>query len=399
MLTALAANTWPARFTNTATPARGAVARAGVRKLPEIFHSFRIFPFLLFLSTALVSCDPAESEKAAIPKAWHVSTFAGTGGKASTDGKGTDAYFINPISIAQSGATLYVLQQTTDGFIRRVDINNAQVQTIVKGGAGRLGAINGAGTTALFNNAWSISAAGSTLYVADAQNHKIRVVTAGATADATQVRDLAGSGTAGHANGAGNTARFNWPAGVAVSGTTLYVSDYRGHYIRAVNLADPNKTVRDIAGNGTAGAADGTDAAQFNKPWGIATDGTTLYIADRGNHRIRAVTIASGQVRTLAGSTKGYADGAGAAAQFNQPNGVALSGKTLYIADRYNHCIRAVDTTSGVVTTIAGNGKKGRANGIGTAAQFNEPMDLSADGTTLYVAELEGAKIRKLEYR
>ena len=226
------------------------------------------------------------------------------------------------------------------------------------------------------------------------------MVTAGATAAATQVRDLAGSGTAGHENGAGAAAQFNWPAGIAISPdkTTLYVSDYKGHYIRKVLIA--TKAVSDIAGSGRAGDANGTGtAAQFNKPWGIATDGTTLYIADRGNHHIRAVTIASGQVRTLAGSTKGYADGAGAAAQFNQPNGVALSGKTLYIADRYNHCIRAVDTTSGVVTTIAGNGKKGRANGIGTAAQFNEPMDLVADGTTLYVADLEGAKIRKLEYR
>ena len=238
------------------------------------------------------------------------------------------------------------------------------------------------------------------LYVADAYNHKIRMVVAGATAAATQVSDLAGSGTAGHANGAESAAQFNQPAGITISPdkTTLYVSDYGSHYIRKVVIA--TKTVSDIAGSGTAGDANGTGtAAQFNKPWGIATDGTTLYIADEQNHRIRAVTIASGAVRTLAGSTKGYADGRGTAAQFNEPLGVALSGKTLYVADYKNHRIRAVDTASGAVTTIAGSGTAGSANGIGTAAQFNEPIGITADGTTLYVTELDAAVIRKLEFK
>ena len=252
----------------------------------------------------------------------------------------------------------------------------------------------------MFNNIFGISAEGNTLYVASGGNHKIRVVTAGATAAATNVSDLAGSGTAGHENGAGVAAQFNWPAGIALSPdkTTLYVSDYDGHRIRKVLIA--TKTVSDIAGSGTAGTADGIgSAAQFNKPLGIATDGTTLYITDELNHRIRAVTIASGEVTTLAGSTRGYKDGTGTAAQFNQPSGVALSGGTLYVADRGNHRIRAVNTTSGAVTTIAGSGKKNTADGIGAAAQFDAPIGITADGTTLYVTELNGARIRKLEFK
>ena len=350
--------------------------------------------FALFLGAAFVlaSCDPPKSST---PKAWHVSTFAGNMGDYTKDGIGKDASFSSPIAITQSDDTLYVLG-FLQGTIRTIAKNNAEVKTIVSG-AIRGSHSNGPGTTARFNQPTGLVINGTTLYVADKFNHRIRAVGIGATAAATQVSDVAGSGTAGHANGAGATAQFNGPTGLAVSGSTLYVADQKNHRIRAIDLA--RKTVRDIAGSGTAGDTDatGTDA-QFRDPVGIATDGTTLYIADEKNHRIRTVAIATGVVSTLAGSTQGYKDGVGTAAQFNRPFGVALSGNTLYVTDTRNYRIRAIDIASKEVSTLAGS-TQGNTDGVGTAAQFDDPVGIVVSGKTLYVSDMIRNSIRKIEYK
>ena len=260
----------------------------------------------------------------------------------------------------------------------------------------------GNGTTARFNNPSGIVAADAgTLYVADSNNHRIRKVTIGAAAAATQVDDFAGRGTAGHANGAGTTAQFRNPAGLAIHGTTLYVADYSNHRIRAIDLA--SGTVRDVAGSASAGDADGAGTtAQFRNPAGLAIRGNTLYVAEYNGHRIRAIDLASANktVSTIAGSgTAGHAEGTGTAAQFDAPIGIAVSGGTLYVADYNNHRIRAIDLASGTVRDIAGDGTRESRNGIGTAARFNKPTGIIAvSENTLYVAT-EGQRIRKLEYR
>ena len=346
--------------------------------------------------------EPEEPTLPPKPKAWHVTTFAG-GEPGGVDGIGTAASFSWPVSIAQSGTTLYVIDRTRH-TIRTVNTTTAQVGTIVTNGTSGLagGYANGDGTTARFNSPSSIVAAGgSTLYVADTNNHRIRRVRPGASAAAAQVSDFAGSGTTGHTNGAAAGARFHNPISLAVSGTTLYVADYSNHRIRAIDLAA--NTVSTIAGNGTPGHADGAGAAaQFLQPAGLAVSGTTLYVADYNNHRIRAIDLASPNktVSTIAGSgSKGHANGVGTAAQFNQPIGLAVSGSTLYVADYNNHRIRAIDITSGTVRDIAGDVTSGSRNGIGTAARFHNPTGIIAvSENTLYVAT-QGSRIRKLEYR
>ena len=184
--------------------------------------------------------------------------------------------------------------------------------------------------------------AGGKLYVSDNGNHLIREVSVGTGAAAAQVSTLAGTintagttGTSGYADGAGNVARFENPAGLAVSGSTLYVADYANHRIRAIDLASTGKTVSTIAGSGTPEHADGAGStAQFNNPLGLAVSGDTLYVADQSNHRIRAIDLASTNktVRTIAGSgTPGHANGVGTAARFDGPSGLAVSGGTLYV--------------------------------------------------------------------
>lgn len=211
------------------------------------------------------------------------------------------------------------------------------------------------------------------------------------------VTTLAGSGTAGFADGTGTAALFNGPCGIATDGTSLYVADSTSHVIRKIVIAAG--TVTTLAGTGYPGAADGTGVnASFYQPCGIATDGTSLYVGDVANNKIRKIVIATGVVTTLAGSgAAGYADGTGTAASFKTPNGMAVVGANLYVADAYNYRIRKIVIGTGVVTTLAGSGTPGIAgsvDGTGTAASFFPPGHIATDGINLYVTE--GHKIRKI---
>jgi|GEM_PF-1753099 len=183
------------------------------------------------------------------------------------------------------------------------------------------------------------------------------------------VSTLAGTNTSGSADGTGSAALFNQLRDVAVdSAGNVYVGDLANHRIRKIT---PAGVVTTLAGS-TLGSADGTGtAAQFSNPQGVAVDGAgNVYVAD-GNHRIRKITPA-GVVTTLAGSTEGLVNATGTAAKFNAPNGVAVdSAGNVYVTDAGNHRIRKV-TAAGVVTTLAGS-TNGFADGSGTAAKFNFP--------------------------
>ena len=159
-----------------------------------------------------------------------------------------------------------------------------------------------------------------------------------------------------------------------------------------------------LAGSGSRAFADGIGAAaSFHLPRGVAEspDGLTVYVADHGNHRIRAIDVTTGETTTLAGSgSQGSADGIGAAASFHAPCGVAVSpdGRIVYVADRYNHRIRAIDTATGEATTLAGSGSGAFANGIGAAASFHYPsaVAVSPNDRTLYVADNGNHRIREV---
>jgi prepilin-type N-terminal cleavage/methylation domain-containing protein len=210
------------------------------------------------------------------------------------------------------------------------------------------------------------------------------------------VSTLAGSGTGGFADGTGAAAQVNTPAGIAVDTSgTVYVADFYNHRIRKIS---PTGVVSTLAGSGTAGSSDGTGtAAQFNYPYGVAVDSSgSVYVADIFNHRIRKISP-TGVVSTLAGSTFGFADGTGAAAQFFQPAGVAVDNSgTVYVADASNNRIRKI-SPAGVVSTLAGSGTAGFADGTGAAAQFYGPTSVAVDASgTVYVADGSNNRIRKI---
>ena len=168
-----------------------------------------------------------------------------------------------------------------------------------------------------------------------------------------------------------------------------------GHYIPVNNEG----VVATLAGSSTSGFVDGMGiAAQFRGVWAIEVGPSgDIYVIDRNNHAVRKITP-SGAVTTLAGSgALGYADGTGVAAQFNYPVDLTVDGSgVVYVADTNNNRIRKV-TPEGVVTTFAGSGAPGSVNGTGTAATFNGPRGIAVDSSgTLYVSDSYNNRIRKI---
>lgn len=182
------------------------------------------------------------------------------------------------------------------------------------------------------------------------------------------------------------------PRGITTDGIFLYITS-QNHFIVKYNLTDDSYST--IAGlSGTSGTTDGAGgSARFNTPRGIATDGTYLYVADSLNNKIRRIRISDNTVTTIAGSgTVGSSDGAGTTAKFNQPGHLVYDSDTLYVADTNSNNIRKIDlTTSPVtVTTIAGDpaGTSGNVfNSTGTNARLLKPFAITFDRNHLYVSD------------
>ncbi|HUI67542.1 MAG TPA: hypothetical protein VL087_04990 [Nitrospirota bacterium] len=324
-----------------------------------------------------------------------VTTLTGTAGNpGSLDGTLTAATFHTPYGIATTGTSLFVAD-TGNSTIREIDIASSLVSTLT-GSAGISGSNDGTGTAALFQAPCGIATDGTNLYVADTGNNTIRkvVISTGV------VTTLAGSaGVPGSADGTGAAATFNLPFGVTTDGTNLYVADTGNNTIRKIVIS--TGAVTTIAGSaGVSGSNDGTGAAAlFNTPYGIATDGTSLYVADTGNSTIRKIDIASAVVVTLAGSagTSGSTDGTGAAAFFNHPCGITVEGTLLFVTDTGNNTIREVVISTGGVTTLAGfAGIPGSVDATGLAARFYRPVGITQYNSILYVTDTLNSTIREI---
>jgi hypothetical protein len=182
---------------------------------------------------------------------------------------------------------------------------------------------------------------------------------------------------------------------LTIKKSNLYVAESGEHKIRKIVI--DNGTVTTLAGTGSQGNEDtapGT-SARFYRLQAITTDGTNLYVAEFGNHRIRKIVIDNGTVTTLAGSSSGSTDTADGTPSFKKPRGITTDGTNLYVADD-NHRIRKIVISTGVVTTIAGN-SSGLNDATGTAALFDKPFGITTDGTNLYVADWDNHRIRKIE--
>ncbi|MEO7173819.1 MAG: T9SS type A sorting domain-containing protein [Flavobacterium sp.] len=271
-------------------------------------------------------------------------------------------------------------------------IVRTNVSTIA--GSGTSGYIDGSTALPKFYSPSGIAVAASgNMYIADSQNHCIRKITA-----AGYVTTFAGTGIAGFLNGAANVAQFNVPFSIAVDASeNVYVTESNSFAVRKIT---PAGVVSTYAGRvATPGYLDAQDTtAMFAAPKGLGVDGSgNVYVADATNNRIRKISV-TGAVTTVAGDgTAGYSDAQGLSAKFNNPIGIAITASgVIYVTDSSNNRIRAISNT-GLVTTLAGSGTPGFANGQGTAAQFNTPRAIAIDlSGNIYVVDYTNNRIRKI---
>lgn len=265
--------------------------------------------------------------------------------------------------------------------------------------AGRtlLGGIDGPGDQASFSLPFGIAVdRDGTLFVADTSNQTIRKI----TPDRTVSTYVGQPGRAGATDSTGFAAQFNYPRSVAIDRDgNLYVADSQNHTIRKVSADRQVTTLAGLAGS--PGSADGLGAAaRFNNPNGVTVDENgNVYVADLGNSTVRKITP-SGQVTTLAGvaANPGIVDGVGSAARFVQPSAVAVDRNgNVYVTDFSADTVRAI-APDGTVTTIAGLANTpGTADGTGSNARFFFPAGIVVDASgNLYVSEYKNGTIRKI---
>lgn len=344
----------------------------------------------LLLGLGLGSCTAAVSysSSAGSKPSGLVSSLAGQAvTPGSSDGTGTAALLDLPRALTTDGSSLYIADTMND-CIRKMDLATGAVTTLA-GKSGTEGYLDGTGTAALFDQPYAIaySSTDKALYVADMLNYAIRKVDPSSGAVTTVAGD---AGHGGFLNGTGTAARFWTVSGLAYDSNAncLYVADSGNQLIRVISLA--SYSVGTLAGShGVKGYQDGIGtAALFDYPCGVAVsaDGSMVYVADSENSCIRAVTVGTKTVTTVAGTaqSEGHADGVGAAARFDWPRSLVCSGSSLIVADTDNYTLRKIDLSSDTVTTFAGRvGCDGSADGLGSAALMGSFVFNLALGTDI----------------
>lgn len=369
-----------------------------------------------------------------------VSTIAGSGVAGEKDGTGKQASFNFPNGMIIDAAGNIIVGDEEGTTIRKVT-QAGVVTTIVKK---TTSVVNGDAKIATFNQPTGVvTDATGNIYVADAGNNLIRKIT-----PAGMVSTFAGTGSKGNDDGALTSASFSSPTGIAIDASgNFFVADSANNLIRKISATGQVTSLPlFVASNGASGplnyptgvAVDSKGNIYYNnsywntlcqisptvistysvgnnpgpsngmfffKSFGVAVDkDDNVYVADAGNSRICKVNPSEIET-TVAGSVSlgnfpiaGFVNGTSSAASFNHPKGIAVDGAgNMYVADTQNNSIRKI-TPAGVVTTIAGNGVSGSADGNGASATFNRPMGISVNsaGTLIYVADTGNNLIRKI---
>lgn len=235
------------------------------------------------------------------------------------------------------------------------------------------------------------------IIVADSSHNRLVV-----TDDSGKTLETIGSGEAALTNGSFQNAAFFNPQGVFVDGNKIYVADTNNHAIRLVDLAA--KTVSTIAGTGKQAAwmADGGPASTsaLSSPWDVLKVNDGLFIAMAGTHQVWRLDMKTNVVAPWAGDgNEARRDGVRQAASFAQPSGLATDSKSLFVADAESSCIRRIDFASGQVQTLAGGDlfDFGDKDGVGDAVRFQHPLGLAYKDGKLYVSDAYNGKVKELD--
>ena len=377
-----------------------------------------------------------------------ISLVAGSGTGTWADGTGATASFNTPHAVTTNPTGNIYVADTFSHRIRK--ITPLGVVTTI-GGTGTATYSDGTGTSASFWYPEGITCnSGNTrVFVSDTYNNKIRMI------DLTSgvVTSLSGqtSTTGLYADGVGTNALWWWPREILLSTdeTTIYVADESNQLLRSVSVAGWSSTIagrrgvaawRDGVGASSAGLAAG-----FNSPWSLALDpaGGRLAIIGKASATLQIMSLTDFSVTTISGTgvsgTSGVGPFSALSAAMNLPNGVAFIGSNIYYSDSSSHRIRLLTCPSAsvsptptaavtlgvtpsvspsatasftatttptpsptassndcIVSTAAGSGVAGFADGLGTNAQFNDAVGVAVDWSSrnVYVTERAGARVR-----
>ena len=335
----------------------------------------------------------------------NISTVAGNGsnGFSGDGGQAAAAALSEPRALFVRNNILYIADKNNQR-VRTVDLATGIINTVAGGGnAGGPGYGDGGPATAatLYDPRGLFVTASGNLYIADGSLGRVRVVVSGT------IMNVAGNGSSGFGGdgGAAGNATLNYPVGVAVdSANNVYIADEENHRIRMLQASTGN--IATIAGTGSEGfSGDGGPAssAVLGMPSGLAIDASdNLYIADGENWRVRVIDKATGNINTKAGNGSGaFAGdgGAAASASFRIPSGLAQDGSgSLYVADQMNHRLRKIDA-NGTISTVAGDGT-GNVTGDGgpaASAAVGSPQAVCVDQAgNIYMADGDNNLVRKI---
>lgn len=268
-------------------------------------------------------------------------------------------------------------------------------------GTGKPGHADGTFEQAEFRNPQGMVLDGDRVIIADTENHLIRI----ANLTARRVETMFGTGFQaawGRPVVMGPEQPLNSPWDVFLHRNRLYIAMAGAHQVWQ---ADPHRrSIRVHAGSGREALEDGIGSeAALAQPSGITGDGTWLYIADSETSAIRTIDPDEpATVTTLVGQDLfefGDVDGIGPQVRLQHPLGVLWHRGVLYVADTYNHRIKALDPIRRSITTLAGTGTAGYFNGPANQAEFFEPGGLAALGDTLFIADTNNHAIRVIDLR
>jgi uncharacterized repeat protein (TIGR01451 family) len=329
-------------------------------------------------------------------------TIGGNGSQGywGDTGPATNAILDNPTGLAFDNSGDFFIADAVNNRVRKVTPNGT-IATVAGNGSDGYSGDGGPATSATLSvpSGVAVDVSGN-LYIADTLNNRIRKVTPDGN-----ITTFAGNGTHGYSGdgASASAAELAAPVGVAVdAASNVYIADTDNHRIRMVA---PNGTITTVAGNGVQGyLGDGLPAAvaELNQPRGIAVDSKgDLFIADSGNQVVRLVA-SGGVINTLAGTgAAGYSGDGGPAtgATLFDPSGVAVDATgVLYVADASNSVVRRVDP-GGTIWTVAGNDTAGYSGDGGPAinAQLDTPSGVAVDTAgNVYIADTNNSVVRML---
>ncbi len=340
-------------------------------------------------------------------------TAAGSGldGYSGDGGPATLAQLDSPVWVARDTAGNLYISDQSNHVVREVAAGTGNISTIA--GTGKIGSSGDGGpaTSAEFESPGALALdQNGNLFIGDSGSGLVRIL----NLKSGVIQTYAGGGTEPSGTGDGGPATkaaLGPIGGIAIDASrNVYITSNDPSAVRKVTDATGIiTTVAGTAGNGYGGDGGPATSALLFDPAGLAFDAKgNLYIADSGNNVIREVSAATGIITTFAGTavtgvlTSTYSGDGGPAtgAQLNQPTSVLFDAAgNLYFSDTGHGAIRKVDMTTGIITTVAGDGQQcgGRDGAVATATSLCWPWGIANDNAgNLYIAETEGGRVREV---